>query len=397
MLSELDAPLSDVANKSGADREGELVAIVTGKALDAADSLPNGSVNVAEMFQVPSVSVGRVQFVAEPITYVHDTVVVPLVAEMVMVSPLVPPLALKVGVVSMVLLSESDAPESDDANKSRPVGATGAVPSIVIGNAVDDGEMLPAGSVNVDEMFHVPSVSVGSVQFVADPITYVHDTVVVPLVAEIVIVSPLFPPDALKVGVVSLVLLSVSDDPVSDAANKSTPDGADGAVVSIVIGNAVDDGEMLPAGSVSVDEMFHVPSVSVGSVQFVADPITYVHDTVVVPLVAEIVIVSPLVPPLALKVGVVSLVLLSELDAPVSDAANKSTPDGADGAVVSTEISRDCVVPVLPAASVTDAEIVHVPSDSAPRVQLVFAPTVYPHETVVTPFDAFTVMTSPVV
>jgi hypothetical protein len=225
----------------------------------------------------------------------------------------------------------------------------------------------------------------------------VHDTVVVPLVAEMVIVSPLVPPLALKVGVVSLVLLSESDDPVSDAANKSRPVGAAGAVPSIVMGNAVDDGEMLPAGSVSVDEMFHVPSVSVGSVQFVADPITYVHDTVVVPLVAEIVIVSPLFPPDALKVGVVSLVLLSVSDDPVSDAANKSTPDGADGAAVSTEISRDCVVPVLPAASVTDAEIVHVPSDSAPRVQLVFAPTVYPHETVVTPFDAFTVMTSPVV
>jgi hypothetical protein len=376
MLSELDAPLSDVANKSGADREGELVAIVTGKALDAADSLPNGSVNVAEMLHVPSVSVGRVQFVAEPITYVHDTVVVPLVAEMVMVSPLVPPLALKVGVVSLVLLSESDDPVSDAANKSRPVGAAGAVPSIVMGNAVDDGEMLPAGSVSVDEMFHVPSVSVGSVQFVADPITYVHDTVVVPLVAEMVMVSPFAPPDALIVGVVSFVLLSVSDDPVSDAANKSTPGGADGAVVSIVIGNAVDEGEMLPAGSVSVDEMFQVPSVSVGSVQFVAEPITYAHDTVVVPLVAEIVIVSPLFPPDALKVGVVSLVLLSVSDDPVSDAANKSTPDGADGAVVSIEISRDCVVPVLPAASVTDAEIVHVPSDNAPRVQLVFAPTV---------------------
>jgi hypothetical protein len=212
-----------------------------------------------------------------------------------------------------------------------------------------------------------------------------------------VIVSPLVPPLALKVGVVSLVLLSESDDPVSDAANKSRPVGAAGAVPSIVIGNAVDDGEMLPAGSDNVDEMFQVPSVSVGSVQFVADPITYVHDTVVVPLVAEIVIVSPLFPPDALKVGVVSLVLLSVSDDPVSDGANKSTPDGADGAVVSTEISRDCVVPVLPAASVTDAEIVHVPSDSAPRVQLVFAPTVYPHETVVTPFDAFTVMTSPVV
>jgi hypothetical protein len=67
-LSELDAPLSDVANKSGADREGGLVAIVTGRALDASDSLPNGSVKVAEMFHVPSVSVGSVQFVATPMT-----------------------------------------------------------------------------------------------------------------------------------------------------------------------------------------------------------------------------------------------------------------------------------------------------------------------------------------
>jgi hypothetical protein len=274
MLSELDAPLSDVANKSGADREGELVAIVTGKALDAADSLPNGSVNVAEMFHVPSVSVGRVQFVAEPITYVHDTVVVPLVAEIVIVSPLVPPLALKVGVLSPVKLSESDDPESDVANKSRPAGANGAVPSIAMGSADEEVEVLPAGSVSVDEMFQVPSVSVGRVQFVAEPITYVHDTVVVPLVAEMVIVSPLVPPLALKVGVVSLVLLSVFDAPVSDASARSTPEGADGGVVSIVTGNAVDDGEMLPAGSVNVDEMFQVPSVSVGSVQFVAEPMT---------------------------------------------------------------------------------------------------------------------------
>ena len=274
MLSELDAPLSDVANKSGADREGELVAIVTGKALDAADSLPNGSVNVAEMFHVPSVSVGRVQFVADPITYVHDTVVVPLVAEMVIVSPLVPPLALKVGVLSPVKLSESDDPESDVANKSRPAGANGAVPSIAMGSADEEVEVLPAGSVSVDEMFQVPSVSVGRVQFVAEPITYVHDTVVVPLVAEMVIVSPLVPPLALKVGVVSLVLLSVFDAPVSDASARSTPEGADGGVVSIVTGNAVDDGEMLPAGSVNVDEMFQVPSVSVGSVQFVAEPMT---------------------------------------------------------------------------------------------------------------------------
>ena len=88
-----------------------------------------------------------------------------------MVSPLVPPLALIVGVVSLVLLSESDDPVSDAANKSRPVGAVGAVPSIVIGKALDAADSLPNGSVNVAEMFHVPSVSVGSVQFVAEPMT----------------------------------------------------------------------------------------------------------------------------------------------------------------------------------------------------------------------------------
>ena len=195
--------------------------------------------------------------------------------------------------------------------------------------------------------------------------------------AEMVIVSPLVPPLALKVGVVSLVLLSESDDPVSDAANKSRPVGAVGAVPSIVMGNAVDDGEMLPAGSVNVDEMFQVPSVSVGSVQFVAEPITYVHDTVVVPLVAEMVMVSPLVPPLALKVGVVSLVLLSESDAPESDDAERSTPDGADGGVVSMLIDNDPVAgPVFPAASVTEADTVHVPSDNVGSEQLVAAPTV---------------------
>ena len=101
----------------------------------------------------------------------HDTVVVPLVAEIVIVSPLAPPLALIVGVVSLVLLSESDAPESDDANRSTPDGADGGVVSIVIGSADEEVEVFPAGSVNVAETFHVPSVSVGSVQFVADPMT----------------------------------------------------------------------------------------------------------------------------------------------------------------------------------------------------------------------------------
>ncbi len=101
----------------------------------------------------------------------HETVVVPLVAEMVMVSPLVPPVALSVGVVSLVLLSVLEDPESDDASKSTPAGADGAVPSMVMGRALDGDDVLPDGSVTVAETFHVPSPSVGSVQFVAVPTT----------------------------------------------------------------------------------------------------------------------------------------------------------------------------------------------------------------------------------
>jgi hypothetical protein len=40
-----------------------------------------------------------------------------------------------------------------------------------MGNADEEVEVLPAGSVNVAETFHVPSVSVGSVQLVAAPMT----------------------------------------------------------------------------------------------------------------------------------------------------------------------------------------------------------------------------------
>ncbi len=94
---------------------------------------------------------------------------VPLLAEIVMVSPFVPPVALSVGVLSLVMLSVDDVPRSDDVARSIPLGADGGVASIDIGSEVEAVEVFPAGSVSVAEMFHVPSVSVGSVQFVAEP------------------------------------------------------------------------------------------------------------------------------------------------------------------------------------------------------------------------------------
>jgi hypothetical protein len=200
MLSELDAPLSDVANKSGADREGELVAIVTGKALDAADSLPNGSVNVDEMFQVPSVSVGRVQFVAEPITYVHDTVVVPLVAAMVIVSPLVPPDALIVGVVSLVLLSVFDAPVSDASARSTPEGADGGVVSSVTELAVEEapGPDAPA------EVVMDPLASVGATVPSLQPVTDTVKDEAVPDDGETENTQPVAVPEFEKSAAVSV-------------------------------------------------------------------------------------------------------------------------------------------------------------------------------------------------
>ena len=59
-----------------------------------------------------------------------------------------------------------------------------------------------------------------------------------PLLAEIVMVSPVDPPVAETVGVVSDVRLSVDEVPRSDAAARSGIPGADGAAVSTVIGNA---------------------------------------------------------------------------------------------------------------------------------------------------------------
>ena len=57
-----------------------------------------------------------------------------------------------------------------------------------------------------------------------------------------------------------------------------------------------------------------------------------------VPLVALSVMVSPVAPPVALKVGVLSLVMLSELLVPVSELASRSGTPGAEGALNGTQI-----------------------------------------------------------
>ena len=70
-------------------------------------------------------------------------------------------------------------------------------------------------------------------------------TVVAPLVAVIVTVSPVCAPETPMSGVVSDVVLSVDDDPVSDAASRSGSEGLLGVVVSMTMLRAADAPEAL--------------------------------------------------------------------------------------------------------------------------------------------------------
>jgi hypothetical protein len=83
-------------------------------------------------------------------------------------------------------------------------------------------------------------------------------------VALIVTVCPVVPPLPVRVGVVSLVMLSVELAPVSDAETRS---GAfDGVVGKETIdrGSVVEDAEVFPAGSVSVALTVQEPVDNVG-------------------------------------------------------------------------------------------------------------------------------------
>lgn len=113
-------------------------------------------------------------------------------------------------------------------------------------------------------------------------------------------------------------------------------------------------------------------------------------------MLAVNVTVSPDAPPVAPIVGVLSAVLLSVDEVPLSEPAARSTAVGADGAVVSTTIDRaDPATDVPPVGWVSVAVIDHVPAASVPRVQLV-AGTTYVQETLENPdLVAVTVMVFP--
>jgi len=157
-----------------------------------------------------------------------------------------------------------------------------------------------------------------------------------------------------NVGVLTLVRLSVLEEPLSLAASRSGVDGAAGAVASIVMLRAPEAAEAFPAASVAVAVMEWTPAVRLMSL--VHEPVTLamVVPLEVAPSKSSTVLLASAVPEIVR--ADVFLVMLSELETPVSSAAAKSSPVGGVGASVSIVTRKFAEAPlVLPAASVAVA------------------------------------------
>src|SRR5438132_1247516 len=139
----------------------------------------------------------------------------------------------------------------------------GAVVSMVMFNPVEADDVLPAKSVALAVMVYVPSgVSALPVtlQLPVPSAVPVPISVLPPTNSCTVLLASAVP---VKLGVVSLVMLSVFEVPLSLAAVRSGAEGAAGAVVSIVMLKALDAVDTLPAASVAVAVMLCVPAVKI--------------------------------------------------------------------------------------------------------------------------------------
>ena len=145
-----------------------------------------------------------------------------------------------------------------------------------------------------------------------------------------------------------------------------------GAVVSTVRVNPADAAPVLPAASVTLVVNVWLPALSVLDVMLqLPEPSAVAVPKTVVPSVSYNFTVAPDSAPLPVIVGVVALVRLSVLLAPVSEPLARSGAFDADGAVVSiVTVSPADAALVLPDASVTLVVSVCAPLVSALVVML---------------------------
>ena len=156
-----------------------------------------------------------------------------------------------------------------------------------------------------------------------------------------------------------MVRLSVLELPLSLVAVKSGAPGAAGAVVSMMTLRAAEV-VLLPAASVALAVMLCVPSLNALLVMLQLPlPSAVVVPSTVLPSSNTTVLLASVVPE---KVGVVTLVMLSVLELPLSVAAVMSGAEGDAGAEVSIVMLRAAELAALPAVSLCSAVMECVPS-----------------------------------
>ena len=229
---------------------------------------------------------------------------------------------MKVGVVTLVMLSVLETPLSDAAIRSGRLGAAGAVVSMVTTSAGDAILALPATSVCFAVTVCAPVASVALlIDQLPERSTVPVPSTVVPLVSNRVTTAPTSPVPV-KVGVVTLVRLSVLDVPLSDAVVRSGAPGA-AAMVSMVTTSGAEAALVMPP-IVCLAVIVCVPSASVElGMDQLPEASAAAEPSAVVPLVSNSVTVAPATA-VPVKVGATTLVMLSTEDAPVSDAVSRS-------------------------------------------------------------------------
>src|SRR3954449_5506907 len=239
----------------------------------------------------------------------------------------------RVGVVSLLLRPLATVPVCGAASSviELIVGAAGAAVSIMTERPPEAVPVLPAASVALAVIVWLPedSADVAMLQLPL-PSAVPLPTWLAPSNSVTVLFASAVP---VKVGVATLVRLSVPDEPESEAVARSGVEGAAGAAVSMVTDRPPEAVPVLPAASVALAVIVWLPeaSVDVAMLQLPL-PSAVPLPTWVAPSNSVTVLPASAVP---VKVGVATLVRLSVPEEPESEAVARSGAEGAPGAAVS--------------------------------------------------------------
>jgi hypothetical protein len=245
-------------------------------------ALPDESVSVTVTLHVPSARAANVQVSDE---IVQETLADPAFVAVTTAVPANDPETLIFGVLSEVMLSVAELPESDVASRSGVEGVATVI--LLITNPVSAVEALEVTLLNVcvAATEYVPFASVVNGQ---DPVVAVAvnvHTTAVPEdgVAVKVITAPIVKLDIEISGVSSLVVLSVLEVPRSDPATKSGVPVA----ANVTVTEFVETADKLPAASTVYRR--YVPGVSPVAARlvdvFAVDISTLFHEESAAPVI----------------------------------------------------------------------------------------------------------------